>query len=438
MREISKDNLLRSWKEISAYLGCDVRTCHRWESQRGMPVHRAEGAEKKSPVFAYKDELDAWFKDTFRNHGHNGGEALKGRPWLKWALGVLLLAVLAWAAFYVGGLAPKGQPADFAIEGSSLVILDKEKRELWRRDTGMEDLKEEAYYRAHFQVRSHDAGNILPAIVIKDIDKDGNVEVLFAPKRKTDQTGEGWLYCYDRRGDKRWGFLAGRELRCGGKVYSPDYRIAGFHTHDLDGDGRCEIVVEAFHAPDWPCQLAVLDHSGQRVGEFWNAGYLRDVDYADLDGDGRKELIVVGVNNEYRAGCLMVFDTRRIGGSSPQTGGYACEGLEPGTELFYMIFPRTDVSDALGLYEADMRTLDITENRRIRATSSLGLIFELGFDLAALQVTCGHGYVTRHEGLAREGKVTSVIGPAYERAILDDIRWWNGSAWVAVPAKNGR
>ena len=94
MREISKDNLLRSWKEISAYLGCDVRTCHRWESQRGMPVHRAEGAEKKSPVFAYKDELDAWFKDTFRNHGHNGGEAQKGRPWLKWAPGVLLLAVL--------------------------------------------------------------------------------------------------------------------------------------------------------------------------------------------------------------------------------------------------------------------------------------------------------------------------------------------------------
>ncbi len=59
MGGISQDNLLRSWKEISAYLGCDVRTCHRWETDRGMPVHRAEGAGTKSPVFAYKDELDA-------------------------------------------------------------------------------------------------------------------------------------------------------------------------------------------------------------------------------------------------------------------------------------------------------------------------------------------------------------------------------------------
>ena len=67
MGEISKDNLLRSWKEIAAYLGCDVRTCHRWETDRGMPVHRAEGAETKSPVFAYKDELDRWFQGTFKN-----------------------------------------------------------------------------------------------------------------------------------------------------------------------------------------------------------------------------------------------------------------------------------------------------------------------------------------------------------------------------------
>ncbi len=37
-------------------------------------------------------------------------------------------------------------------------------------------------------------------------------------------------------------------------------------------------------------------------------------------GDGREELIVVGVNNEYRGGCLIVFDTRRISGASPQTG----------------------------------------------------------------------------------------------------------------------
>lgn len=435
MREISKDNLLRSWKEISAYLGCDIRTCHRWEAKHGMPVHRAEGGGSKSPVFAYKDELDAWFRETFKNHGPAGDKAGPRRPWLKWALPAAAVLVLAAVLAFSGLLRPKGQPVDFSFDGSVLVVLDKDKRELWRWDTGMEDLKEEAYYREHFQVRSHDAGSILPAIMFRDIDGDGSNEVLFAPKRVTDQTGEGWLYCLDRKGVELWKYRADRELRCGGKVYSPDYRVMGFHTRDLDGDGKREILVESVHAPDWPCQLAVLDHRGQLVGEYWNAGYLRDIAYVDLDGDGREELVVVGVNNEYRAGCLVVFDTRRIAGRSPQSGAYLCEGLEPGSELYYLIFPRTDVSEALGLYVSDMRLLDVTGNRWIKATSSLGLIFDLDFGLAPLQVTAGHGYVIQHERLVREGKVTSVIDDAYERAVLGGIRWWDGSAWAPSPTK---
>ena len=216
MPELSKDNLLRSWKDISTYLGVDVRTCHRWESRHAMPVHRAGGAEKRSNVFAYKDELDAWFKRTFRNQHRVEAEAQEGRfrPWVKWTTAAFLAIDLAGMLFLLlsGMLGPKGQPVDFTIDGSELVILDKEKRELWRQDTGMEDLEKEGLYREHFQVRDHDAGNILPAIVIKDIDGDGSNEVLFAPKRVNDQTGEGVLYCYDREGRERWSFLGGREL----------------------------------------------------------------------------------------------------------------------------------------------------------------------------------------------------------------------------------
>ena len=94
MSEISNGNLLRSWKEIAAYLGCDVRTCHRWEANHGMPVHRAEAGGRKSPVFAYKDELDRWFRGTFRN-GHSNHKAGRGRPWLIWALGGAAILVLA-------------------------------------------------------------------------------------------------------------------------------------------------------------------------------------------------------------------------------------------------------------------------------------------------------------------------------------------------------
>lgn len=50
---------LESWKEIAAYLNTSVRTVQRWEESHGLPVHRVL-REKRSAVFAYPNELDAW------------------------------------------------------------------------------------------------------------------------------------------------------------------------------------------------------------------------------------------------------------------------------------------------------------------------------------------------------------------------------------------
>ncbi len=52
---------LVSWKEIAAHLGREVRTVQRWENTEGLPIHRHEH-QKKSTVYAYAGELDAWFK----------------------------------------------------------------------------------------------------------------------------------------------------------------------------------------------------------------------------------------------------------------------------------------------------------------------------------------------------------------------------------------
>ena len=439
MREISKDNLLRSWKDISAYLGCDVRTCHRWEASHGMPVHRAEGGEKKSPVFAYKDELDAWFRETFRNSheagAKAGAKAGAGRPYLIWALGAAAVLVLAGAYFVFWGVGARRQPADFEIDGSTLVVKDKRQRELWRRDTGIDNLETDAFYRESFQVIHKSSANMLPVIVIKDIDADGDSEVLFALRRQSDQTGEGLLYCFDRKGAKRWEFKAGGPLFCGGRVYSPEYRIAGFVVHDHDGDGRLEIVVQSFHAPDWPCQLAVLDCAGKRLGEYLHAGYLREIVYHDLDGDGREELIVVGVNNQYRGGSVAVFDPRDVRGGSPQSGEFACAGVGPGSELYYVTTPYMDVSETVGHYVCGFRNVDITENKWIHATTAEGLILDFGFDLSCLQVGWGHGYRLLHEAGTKAGKITSVLDDSYRQTVMAGVRYWNGSAWVAEPTK---
>jgi tetratricopeptide (TPR) repeat protein len=53
---------LNSWKEIAAYLGRADRTVKRWESERGLPIHRAPGG--RGAVFAYSDELTEWLEST--------------------------------------------------------------------------------------------------------------------------------------------------------------------------------------------------------------------------------------------------------------------------------------------------------------------------------------------------------------------------------------
>ena len=51
---------LESWKEIASYLRRDKRTVQRWEKEYGLPVHRLQLASG-STVYAYADELDAWY-----------------------------------------------------------------------------------------------------------------------------------------------------------------------------------------------------------------------------------------------------------------------------------------------------------------------------------------------------------------------------------------
>jgi TolB-like protein len=57
--ERAPDDRLHSWKEIAVYLDRDVTTVQRWEKREAMPVHR-HVHDKRSSVYAWTHELDAW------------------------------------------------------------------------------------------------------------------------------------------------------------------------------------------------------------------------------------------------------------------------------------------------------------------------------------------------------------------------------------------
>ncbi len=107
---------LDSWREIARYLNRGTRTCHRWEEEYDLPVHRVSMVSPRSQVFAYKTELDEWLKQR------KLAEAPKKKTFFhKKSVGVplgILVPLLFVAGFLLYGLIrSRSKPAEPCILG---------------------------------------------------------------------------------------------------------------------------------------------------------------------------------------------------------------------------------------------------------------------------------------------------------------------------------
>ncbi len=96
--------VLQSWKDISAYLGRDVRTCRRWEEKLGLPVHRLNGSAK-ARVMAYQDEIDRWLDMKLHEREvvkPNLLDFMKRWPVVAAFAGILVVGVLGWRSISNG------------------------------------------------------------------------------------------------------------------------------------------------------------------------------------------------------------------------------------------------------------------------------------------------------------------------------------------------
>jgi Tol biopolymer transport system component len=119
-----QEDRLDSWKKIASYLKRDVSTVQRWERREAMPVHR-HLHDKQGSVFAFRSELDAWWKTRRTGLAQDGADdserpaqtlqaaeetsrkrSLRLHPtrlaWLSFAAGVVLIAAAAWFAADAG------------------------------------------------------------------------------------------------------------------------------------------------------------------------------------------------------------------------------------------------------------------------------------------------------------------------------------------------
>ena len=461
---MNNSTLFRSWKEIAAYLGVDQRTCHRWEKSLNLPVHRIEGGGKGS-VFAYKDELDGWILERSgqnaraEQNGKSDGQA-KGNNRKPLPLSVpqeelsrlvrgrffpqILLPrrtrriLIAWHAFlfvlvaaavFLLKVKPMSRvPHDFRVDGQDFVVVNPKGQEIWRKDTGLRDLLGQDYYERHFQVRRADEQErpILPMVAFKDLDRNGRQEVLFALK-SADEMNEGQLICYEGDGEERWRFKVGRGQEFGGQVYSADYRIAGFDYYDLDGNGDLEVLVLAYHKPDWPCQFVVLDSRGKVLGEYWNAGQWNDFQVVDLNGDGRPEILGAGVNNEYGCVFLALIDPSHVSGMSPQLRkDYRSAGIGRGSEKFYVLLPRVAFIGPEEPVESATSAV-ISENKDISVRLSMsGLYVHFDRSLKFQHVMSSHTFERQVNLLLAEKKIPAPLPADFLETLGKNVRYWDG------------
>jgi TolB-like protein/tetratricopeptide (TPR) repeat protein len=72
----SDEPRLESWGEIAAYLRREIRTVQRWEKYQGLPVRRLQ-IGKLGSVYAYRSELDKWYRERQPAAENGEGEAEK-------------------------------------------------------------------------------------------------------------------------------------------------------------------------------------------------------------------------------------------------------------------------------------------------------------------------------------------------------------------------
>jgi hypothetical protein len=276
--------------------------------------------------------------------------------------GLKLAAVIAAIGiagyFSIRMLTADNQPKFGRLDGSALVILNAEGKELWRK-VFPEGFGPSWYYAQGIENR----------IWFGDLEGKGHTAVLFlySPASDLQLPRSSTLICYSDRGKEKWRWTPGRELpELAGSPAT--YTIFAVRVLKATEKRPPRIVVSSQHLPWWPSQIALLDSNGKTISEYWHSGGLGSMILADLDGDGREEIIAAGVANGYdHQATLVILDPDRVFGASTEVRPeFQIHGMGVAQERLRLLFPRSDLNKAL--FQFNMATDPTFEHGNLRLT----------------------------------------------------------------------
>ncbi len=232
------------------------------------------------------------------------------------------------------------QPRLGRLDDTSLVIMNAEGKELWRKN-----------FSKGFGPGSYYDKENGPRIWFADLEGKGHTSVLFSYLPAPDsQPHSSILICYSDRGNEKWRWKPGKELpELTGEVGT----FWTFSVGILKAQGKQQpprIVAVSNLNPWWggPGQIAVIDSNGSTLADYWHSGGLHDLIIADLEGNGKQEIIATGVAHGYDSqATLVVLDPDRVAGASNEVKQeYRMPGVKTAQERLRLLFPRSDLNRA--------------------------------------------------------------------------------------------
>jgi len=249
------------------------------------------------------------------------------------------------------------QPRSGRLDGSTLVIMNAEGKELWRK-AFPEGFSADWWYG--MDLATH--------IWFGDLGGKGHTSILFvySPASSPQSPHSSTLICYSDRGKEKWRWTPGRDLpELAGSPATYGTHVVGVLKATEKRPPR--IVVLSQHNPWWPSQIAILDSNGKTISEYWHSGGLHSMVLADLDGDGREEIITTGISEYDHQATLVVLDPDRVFGASTEVRPeFQIHGMGVAQERLRLLFARSDLNRAL--FQFNIATEPTVEHGIIRLT----------------------------------------------------------------------
>jgi hypothetical protein len=457
----ASNSRLDSWKDIATYLGRDVRTAIRWEKDKGLPVHRVPGGQRKA-VFAYPAELDAWLRREDpaeltavpqglkpASLGTYGGATEVGPfperivkpnsrdPRLRYY--ALVAAVGASVLLFTFlRLRSRAVPASFPVRVgftlNAVQAFDSTNQLLWTytfsgllQPTVMEEVRPlaESCYIGDFRGKG-DREVLVIAPFYPALDKEN------APRTEVD--------LFSSRGDLLWSYVPQGRFQFGKhEIDGPWVGLAMFVSSRA---GRKQIWVAASQAV-WGNSFVVnLDpETGKDTLRFVNTGVIHALN--EVTTPQGTLLLIGGFNNEADTGSLAAIDEAKAFAASPQSEGtrHKCVSCAPGDADYYFEFPRSEINELEQVHEDGVIEVSVKDKQielvkkeleRNAGTTTLYLL-RADREFRPVSLRFDSGYDMLHRKLEKEGKLDHTLESCPERLHPRPIRRWTPSGgWTEI------